>query len=201
MSITKITAQQLRTMKDKQGLVLQGCGGDLDQWVNGINDMLTEDGILQDGNRIENCYVFEHDGLTCLLFPLEDAKADMGKLAIWRIKNNERFNCMWLTDFVDQRLGGYVSEAPARKKPNCALIGQDGNIFNLMGIASRTLRQHGMRDEATEMCDRIRHSGSYDKALCIIGEYVNITSTDDDGDMDEGLEMGYDNDEKGMGME
>ena len=25
------------------------------------------------------------------------------------------------------------------KKPKCPLIGQDGNIFNLMGIASKTL--------------------------------------------------------------
>lgn len=40
------------------------------------------------------------------------------------------------------------------------------------------------------MCDRIRESGSYDKALCIIGEYVNITSTEDDGmDEDEGMDM------------
>jgi len=67
-----------------------------------------------------------------------------------------------------------------KKRPDCPLIGQDGNIFNLMGIASRTLRQNGMADEATEMCSRITSSGSYSEALCIIGEYVNITSVDDD---------------------
>lgn len=64
-------------------------------------------------------------------------------------------------------------------KPNCPLIGQDGNIFNLMGIASRTLKQHGMADQATEMCNRIYECGSYHEALGIIGEYVNITSVDD----------------------
>lgn len=61
-------------------------------------------------------------------------------------------------------------------KPDCALIGEDGNIFNLMAIASKTLKVYDMADRAEEMCKRIKSSGSYDEALCIIGEYVNITS-------------------------
>lgn len=76
-----------------------------------------------------------------------------------------------------------------KKKPDCKLIGEDGNIFNLMGIVSRTLRQNGMADEAVEMRDRIRESGSYDEALCIIGDYVNITGDDENEDMDEGMTM------------
>ena len=39
------------------------------------------------------------------------------------------------------------------EKPKCALIGKDGNIFNLVGLASRTLKQNGMQKEAKEMCD------------------------------------------------
>ena len=69
-----------------------------------------------------------------------------------------------------------------KRKPDCALIGQDGNIFNLMGIASRTLRQNGMAEEAKEMTERIHACGSYGAALCIIGEYVNITSEDESED-------------------
>lgn len=42
-----------------------------------------------------------------------------------------------------------------RQKPSCPLIGQNGNIFHLMGLASRTLRQCGMADEAKEMQNRI----------------------------------------------
>ena len=34
------------------------------------------------------------------------------------------------------------------EKPLCPLIGQDGNIFNLVGIAARTLREAGLRDQA-----------------------------------------------------
>ena len=62
-----------------------------------------------------------------------------------------------------------------KEKPKCALIGQDGNIFNLVGIASKTLKRNGMHEESKEMSNRVFSSHSYDEALCIIGEYVEIT--------------------------
>lgn len=68
------------------------------------------------------------------------------------------------------------------EKPKCALIGKDGNIFNLMGIASRTLRNNNMKEEAKEMVIRIEESKSYDEALGIISEYVDIT---DDAGLEE----------------
>lgn len=69
----------------------------------------------------------------------------------------------------------HISELQVENKPKCALIGQDGNIFNLMGIASRTLKNNGMKEEAKEMCDRIVQSKSYSEALCIMTEYVEVT--------------------------
>lgn len=69
---------------------------------------------------------------------------------------------------------------PENEKPDCPLIRQDGNIFNLIGIASRTLKQNGMAEQAKEMANRIYACGSYGEALCIIGEYVNITSIHDE---------------------
>jgi len=62
-----------------------------------------------------------------------------------------------------------------KQKPKCALIGQDSNIFNLIGIASRTLKQNNMREESKEMVNRVTSSHSYDEALSIIAEYVEIT--------------------------
>ena len=59
------------------------------------------------------------------------------------------------------------------EKPKCPLIGQNGNIFNLMGIASKTLKRNGMSNDAKEMCDRITSSESYVEALSIIDEYVD----------------------------
>ena len=61
-----------------------------------------------------------------------------------------------------------------------------------MGIASRTLRDNGHDDAAKEMCERIRGSGNYYKALGIIGEYVNITSVDEqenENKPNEGMKM------------
>lgn len=82
-----------------------------------------------------------------------------------------------------------MSNESKQNKPDCPLIGQDGNIFNLVGIASRTLKRNGLSDEASEMAARVYKSGSYEEALGIIGEYVNITSVDDpDENMD--LNMG-----------
>ena len=58
------------------------------------------------------------------------------------------------------------------EKPKMELIGHDGNIFSIMGRASRLLKQAGMREEANEMFIRVTSSGSYDEALHIISEYV-----------------------------
>ena len=64
-------------------------------------------------------------------------------------------------------------------KPDCPLIGANGNIFNLMGIAARTLAENDRNDEAKEMCGRVIQCGSYDAALGVIGEYVNIVSVEE----------------------
>ena len=86
----------------------------------------------------------------------------------------------------------FAKQEQKSSKPNCPLIGQDGNIFNLMGIASRTLREYDLGEQAKEMTNRIYSDAkSYDEALSIIGEYVNITSVDDFDamDEDEGMDM------------
>ena len=60
------------------------------------------------------------------------------------------------------------------KKPKCKLIGEDGNIFNLVGIAARTLRQNGMEEQAKELCERLKEQPDYDHALMLIANYVDI---------------------------
>lgn len=196
MSVKTISTDDLRRMNGSEGLILLDCGGSLDEWVDGINGMLTEDGILLDGTRFHDCSTFENEGTTCLLFPFsDDVKFNVGKLAMWRLQTRGNFGGTWLSDYVPNRLGGFVSSTEKAQKPDCPLIGQDGNIFNLMGIASRTLRQNGLNDQAKEMCDRIYQSDSYHKALDIIGEYVNITSVNEEisecDEPDEEMEMQF----------
>ena len=59
-----------------------------------------------------------------------------------------------------------------KEKPMCPIIGANGNIFNILGIASRTLKDNGMTEEAAEMYNRVTSSGSYEEALCIITDYI-----------------------------
>ena len=183
MNVKKINPETLRTMSGKDALILRGCGGNLQEWVDGINDTLLKENILRNGSRIEGCSAFEYDGLTCLVFPFEGADLDIGRLAMWRLATVEQFHGIWMSDFVDNYLGGFATEEEVQqqKKPDCPLIGQDGNVFNLIGIASQTLRRAGMPEQAKEMSSRIQtETHSYDEALCIIMEYVNVTSVDDD---------------------
>ena len=78
-----------------------------------------------------------------------------------------------------------MSNENKRVKPDCPLIGEDGNIFHLVGIAAKTLRKNGMKEEASEMSEKVFSRGSYEEALAIIGEYVNITSVNEPSeDMD-----------------
>ena len=188
--ISHIPAENLRRKQDTEGLVLQGCGGDPQDWLDGINDMLTREDILLDGTRFSECAVFEHEGHTNILFPFrDDVKLDMGRLAMWRLQTHGDFGGTWLSDYVPNRLGGFEDtekkQAQKQSKPDCPLIGQDGNIFNLTGIAARTLRRSGLSDRASEMTNRVYASGSYYEALNIIGEYVNITSVDEPHDSED----------------
>ena len=307
----QISTDELRRMEGREGLVLQGCGGDLQEWVDGINEILTAEGILKNGSRLEDVSTFQHDGLTNLLFSFEGTDLAMGRLAMWRLQTHEQFGGTWLSDYVPNRLGGFIQEQTPEKndndfkmeeclrglityaagiaasgqddklswlrqlvenipefwgaedpeqyhaafeqavseahssgqmvlseqskadiltgleqyidemrandvehepcfiecvsfmnelreqwqsaheqeieKPDCQLIGEDGNIFNLIGIAARTLRQSGLDTQAKEMQERIMggECGDYSAALRVIGEYVNIT-----GPKEYGMEMG-----------
>ena len=52
------------------------------------------------------------------------------------------------------------------------LLGQDGNIFSILGRASRLLKRAGQGEQADEMYSRVTSCGDYYKALNIISEYV-----------------------------
>ena len=181
-AVRRIQVGDLRKMNGREGLILQGCGGDPQEWLDGINEMLTDAGILHKGSRFERAALFEYDGHTNILFDFEGVDLDVGKLAMWRLATYGTIGGTWLSDYVPNRLGGFLEESePSVEKPSCPLIGQDGNIFNLVGIAARTLREAGLRDQAKELTRRI-FSGechSYGEALGLIGEYLTITDIND----------------------
>ena len=62
-------------------------------------------------------------------------------------------------------------------KPKMNLLGEDGNIYAILGRASRLLRQNGQSTQAEQMYFRVTSSQSYDEALHIISEYVETELT------------------------
>lgn len=146
-----VTTVELTGAIDEKGIA------DLKDWISGQNS----DGLGEG-------------------FEQQDFDIDEGRLSVSLWDFNDYF--IYTEEEFQQYLNSAQNKSTAteRRKPDCELIGQDSNIFNLMGLASRTLRRNGMAEEATEMCTRIRASDSYNSALCIIGEYVNITGPDED---------------------
>lgn len=115
MEIRNVSLHDLRKMNDSEGLVIQGCGGDLQEWVDGINEMLTERGILQNESRFEKAYTFNNEKLTCLLLPFDGVQLDVGKLAMWRLETRDVFGGTWLSDYVPNTLGGFIPEQVENK--------------------------------------------------------------------------------------
>lgn len=60
------------------------------------------------------------------------------------------------------------------KKPKVKLVGQDGNVFNLIGICSKAMKKAGLNTEAKEMTEKVFSCGSYSEALNIMMEYCDV---------------------------
>jgi len=60
------------------------------------------------------------------------------------------------------------------KKPTCKLIGQDGNVFNLLSKVSKVLKQNNLYKQEKEMTEKVFNCKSYDEALRIFSDYVEI---------------------------
>lgn len=93
---------------------------------------------------------------------------------------------MMLLAYLDMQedLEQYIQEEnkmEQNRKPNCPLIGSDGNVFNLIGLTQKSLRIVGRDDQAKEMQQRVMNSGSYQEALVIMQEYINPISIDEFG--------------------
>lgn len=65
------------------------------------------------------------------------------------------------------------------EKVDAKIIGANGNIFNLIAISQRALKENGYLDEANELYKRVTNSKSYEEGLNIILEYVNPVSEND----------------------
>lgn len=74
MSVKHINIKDLLDYEGKEGLILQGCGGDPQEWIDGINDLFTKQELLLDGTKFnaDDCAVFDNGGVTCILYPFSE---------------------------------------------------------------------------------------------------------------------------------
>ena len=119
--IRQIEKEELRKMHGREGLVLQGCGGDLKEWTDGINQMLEQEGILPKGKRLDDVAVFRDEGENNTGFFFGGEKVEMGKLVARRGKNRVQVGQTLWGAFVKKRLGGICLGAVA-ERPDCALV-------------------------------------------------------------------------------
>jgi len=61
-----------------------------------------------------------------------------------------------------------------KNKPEVKLLGENGNIFNLLGIACSALEKENLKAEAKELRSKIFSCGSYDEALQLIMQYCDV---------------------------
>ena len=59
-------------------------------------------------------------------------------------------------------------------KPRCKLAGTDGNVFALAGQVKKTLVRAGQHNKAKEFEYKLPQCGSYDEALNLMREYVDV---------------------------
>lgn len=61
------------------------------------------------------------------------------------------------------------------EKPKVQLTGQNGNVFNLLGICTLALKKAGQKEKATELKNKVFKCKSYDEALQIMMEYCDVS--------------------------
>lgn len=126
---------------------------------------------------VKSGYYFE-------LFDKDEIPSTLEKMKQKVKVNNTKYDLYQGTNLEDERkidtmfgdkmeysIDDYIVE-----KPKCKLVGENGNIYNLMGIASRALKRNGQEEDAKEMCNKITtEAKSYEEALCILMDYVEDT--------------------------
>jgi len=58
------------------------------------------------------------------------------------------------------------------EKPRVKLVGQDGNVFNLLGLCTKALKRVGQRQQADELSAKVLDCKSYSHALTLMMDYV-----------------------------
>ena len=59
-------------------------------------------------------------------------------------------------------------------KPIVKLLGEDGNVFAIIGAVSQGLRRAGLSKQAEDFQEKAKNSESYDAVLALVSSYVEV---------------------------
>ena len=100
--ISFLKFKQLLKRSKYEGIVLLGAGGNLQQWVNGITDLLNQQEISKGDIRelFSGLYLLKTTGGRndlAMLFN-KNGQHNIGKMAMWRLRFG---NCSWASDYIN----------------------------------------------------------------------------------------------------
>ena len=117
----RLTTKDIHSAYEGWYYTILGCGGDLNEWMNGYADMLKEEGIgeikqwykttgkvLNERYELRGKMKFKQS-LVILMFPIDGL--DVKKLSMFKIKMGDR----WFTDIIDNSVSyGCVMSSDAK---------------------------------------------------------------------------------------
>lgn len=100
--IEQIAFDQLNDLPE--GLVFLGCGGSLQEWVDGVTQFLVEQEIIQSSADFDTpVYLETTGGRIDLVFPFAiENQINIGKLAVLRLQMKD---CTWTSDYLNNYRG------------------------------------------------------------------------------------------------
>lgn len=103
LTISKMTFEEAYKDNPNDGIVLLGCGGDVNEWIVGVSNNLKEEGISKTDKPDElwnDVRILTTSGgrTDVMLTPKKGAPIDLGKMAMWRIRFGD---CSWISDYKD----------------------------------------------------------------------------------------------------
>lgn len=103
MKVIEMNFEQVKEQfKEQEGLVLLGCGGDLNEWIDGVTEVLNEEGItkIKSAKKLwSKIYTMTTTGgrIDLLLLFNNPSNLDIGKMAMWRLRFGD---ASWWSDYM-----------------------------------------------------------------------------------------------------
>jgi hypothetical protein len=60
------------------------------------------------------------------------------------------------------------------EKPEVILVGEDGNVFSIIGRVSKVLKRAGQSEKAAEFTKKAFACHSYEDVLGLVGDYCEV---------------------------